>query len=93
LIILNDIAKEYTQGKTKVVVLNKLCLHVNNNENDENDESDDSMIDDTDEDSNDGNNYEILLELNFSKTKARPTSIPFFNSIGLAPEAIFFNPS
>ena len=32
MIILNDIAKEYTQGKTKVVVLNKLCLHVNNNE-------------------------------------------------------------
>ena len=33
MIILNDIAKEYTQGKTKVKVLNKLCLHVNNAEN------------------------------------------------------------
>ena len=33
MIILNDIAKEYIQGKTNVKVLNKLCLHVNNNEN------------------------------------------------------------
>ena len=33
MIILNDIAKEYTQGKTKVIVLNKLFLHVNHNEN------------------------------------------------------------
>ena len=33
MIILNDIAKEYTQGKTKVIVLNKLFLHVNYNEN------------------------------------------------------------
>jgi ABC-type lipoprotein export system ATPase subunit len=33
LIILDDIAKEYIQGKTKVKVLNKLCLHVNYNEN------------------------------------------------------------
>jgi len=33
LILLNNIAKEYLQGKTFVKVLNKLCLHVNNNEN------------------------------------------------------------
>ncbi len=33
MIILDDIAKEYIQGKTKVKVLNKLCLHVNYNEN------------------------------------------------------------
>ena len=33
MIILNDIAKEYIQGKTNVTVLNKLCLHVNYNEN------------------------------------------------------------
>ena len=33
MIILNDIAKEYIQGKTNVIVLNKLCLNVNNNEN------------------------------------------------------------
>ena len=33
MITLNDIAKEYIQGKTKVKVLNKLCLNVNNNEN------------------------------------------------------------
>ena len=33
MIILNDIAKEYIQGKTNVIVLNKLCLHVNYNEN------------------------------------------------------------
>ena len=33
MILLNNIAKEYLQGKTFVKVLNKLCLHVNNNEN------------------------------------------------------------
>ena len=33
MITLNDIGKEYIQGKTKVKVLDKLCLHVNNNEN------------------------------------------------------------
>ncbi len=33
MITLNEIAKEYLQGKTTVKVLNKLCLHVNNNEN------------------------------------------------------------
>ena len=33
MIVLNDIAKEYIQGKTKVIVLNKLCLNVNYNEN------------------------------------------------------------
>ena len=33
MIILNDIAKQYIQGKTNVTVLNKLCLHVNYNEN------------------------------------------------------------
>jgi len=33
LILLNNIAKEYLQGKTFVKVLNKLCLHVNHNEN------------------------------------------------------------
>ena len=35
----------------------------------------------------------ILFDFNFSKTKANPFSIPFFSSIGLAPAAIFFNPS
>ena len=33
MITLNDITKEYIQGKTIVKVLNKLCLHVNNAEN------------------------------------------------------------
>ena len=33
MITLNDIAKEYIQGKSKVKVLNKLCLQVNKNEN------------------------------------------------------------
>ena len=33
MIILNDIAKEYLQGKTNVIVLNKLSLNVNYNEN------------------------------------------------------------
>ena len=33
MILLNNIAKEYLQGKTFVKVLDKLCLHVNNNEN------------------------------------------------------------
>ena len=33
MILLNNIAKEYLQGKTFVKVLNKLCLHVNHNEN------------------------------------------------------------
>ena len=33
MIVLNDIAKEYIQGKTNVIVLNKLCLNVNYNEN------------------------------------------------------------
>ena len=33
MITLKDIAKEYIQGKTNVNVLNKLCLHVDNNEN------------------------------------------------------------
>ena len=33
MITLNDIAKEYIQGKSKVKVLNKLCLEVNKNEN------------------------------------------------------------
>ena len=33
MIKLNNIDKEYIQGKTKVKVLDKLCLHVNNNEN------------------------------------------------------------
>jgi len=33
LIILDDIAKEYIQGKTNVIVLNKLCLNVNYDEN------------------------------------------------------------
>ena len=33
MILLNNIAKEYLQGKTFVKVLDKLCLHINNNEN------------------------------------------------------------
>ena len=33
MITLKDIAKKYIQGKTNVNVLNKLCLHVDNNEN------------------------------------------------------------
>ena len=33
MIILNDIAKQYIQGKTNVTVLNKICLNVNYNEN------------------------------------------------------------
>ena len=33
MITLNDITKEYIQGKTIVKVLNKLCLYVNNAEN------------------------------------------------------------